>query len=309
MKPTRSRFWLILLVVVVVLGIAGVTVTAAVGTSPMVAARVLARYPWTLLAEEANKMDDCGRCHEPAAMHTCDTCHDDHGALEMANLPFNNLLELTGDVPEPGYIAINDILPYRDQPGTHVTVLDFLAAHGVVDLESVSFASTDGGLVTIERPNLTPEAMLMPHIDGVRFAAENLHISTWLKGITQIIVVGAERPLTVDGEPTSIGRLLLGPTASVTVEQTDVLLKSETDGEVRRGKTSYRMEGALVEGMVAPGFRSLHIRDEAGHEQTLTAEEAHNAVLLLLRGKVTLILPERTRGEWIAGVVEIRSER
>ncbi len=309
MKPTRSRIWLILLVVVVVLGIAGVTVMAAIGTTPLVAARVITRYPWTMLALEANKMDECARCHEPEVMHTCNTCHDDHGSVEMANLPFNNLLELTGDVPEPGYIAINDILPYREQPGTHITLLDLLAQYGVSEFESVSFASTDGGLVTIERPNLTAEAMLMPHVDGVRFAAENLHVSTWLKGINQIIVVGTEKPLTVDGEPTSIGRLLLGPTASVTVEQTDVLLKSETDGQVRRGKTAYRMEGALLEGAVAQGFHSLRVRTEAGDEQTLTAEDAHDAILLLLRGKVTLVLPERTRGDWISGVVEITSER
>ena len=109
----------------------------------------------------------------------------------MANVPFDDLILLQGDVPEPGYIPVNDILPYRDQPGTHVALLDFLAEQGVTEFESVTLASRDEGWITIERANLTAEALLMPHVDGVRFAAENLHVSTWLKGVWRIIVVGA----------------------------------------------------------------------------------------------------------------------
>jgi hypothetical protein len=101
----------------------------------------------------------------------------------MANVPFNDLILLLGDVPEPDYIPINEILPYREQPGTHVRLLDFLAERGVNEFESVTLASRDGGFVTVTRENLTGEALLMPHVDGVRFAAENLHVSTWLKGV------------------------------------------------------------------------------------------------------------------------------
>lgn len=32
----------------------------------------------------------------------------------------------------------------------------------------------------------------MPHVDGVRFAAHDLHVSTWLKGIARMIVVGRD---------------------------------------------------------------------------------------------------------------------
>ena len=169
-------------------------------------------------------MNDCVACHEPDKFHTCATCHDNHGSAEMSGVPFNTLILLAGDVPEPGYVAVNDILPYRDQPGTHVSLLDFLSDHGVEDLQQVTLASRDEGFVTFERPNLTDEALLMPHVDGLRFAAENLHVSTWLKGVWRIIVVGAEKPLTIDGQRTSVGRLLLGPTRSVTIEQTDVML-------------------------------------------------------------------------------------
>ena len=179
----------------------------------------------------------------------------------------------------------------------------------MVDFESVTLASRDEGFVTIDRANLTPEALLMPYQDGIRFAAENLHVSTWLKGITRIIVVGAERPLQVDGQATSMGRLLLGPTRSVTVEQTDVMLKSEADGQVRKVKTAARIDGAPVDEIVAnPTFDRLLVRDGDGQEHTLTAGEVLGAVLYLVRGQVTLVLPDRGRSQWISDVVEIVSE-
>jgi hypothetical protein len=231
----------------------------------------------------------------------------------MANVPFDDLILLAGDVPEPGYIAVNDILPYRDQPGTHVTLLSFLADHGVTSFESVTLASRDEGFVTIERPNLTDEALLMPHVDGVRFAAENLHISTWLKGVWRIIVVGSDRPLTIDGYRTSIGRLLLGPTHSVTIEQTDVMLRSEADGQVRRGKTASRIEGAALPDIVGdPGFDELLVRDAEQQEHTLSAAEARGAVLAQMGTSSTdtgvLVLPNRGRSQWIFNVVELVSE-
>jgi hypothetical protein len=228
----------------------------------------------------------------------------------MANVPFNDLILLAGDVPEPGYIAVNDILPYRDQPGTHVALLDFLTEQGITDFQSVTLASRDGGFVTFEPANLTEEALLMPHVDGVRFAAENLHVSTWLKGVWHILVVGTDRPMVIDGQPTSIGRLLLGPTRSVTIEQTDVMLKSESDGQIRRAKTASRVEGVPVEAIVEdPDFPELVIRDAQGQEHTLAAKDARNVVLAQLRSLpgVSLVLPGRSRAQWIADVVEISS--
>jgi len=212
-------------------------------------------------------------------------------------------------VPEPGYIPVNEILPYRDQPGTHVALLDFLAENGVSEFESVTLASRDEGWVTIERDNLTAGALLMPHVDGVRFAAENLHVSTWLKGVWRIIVVGPDKPLTMDGYRTSIGRLLLGPTRSVTLEQTDVMLRSESDGQVRKGKTAGRVEGAGLADIVGdPGFDNLLVRDAAGEEFTLTAAEARGAVLVQMGDRIVLVLPERGRVQWISDVVELVSE-
>jgi hypothetical protein len=254
-------------------------------------------------------MNDCVECHDPETFHTCDSCHDDHGSAEMSGVPFNDLVLLTGDVPEPGYIAVNDILPLREERGSHVGLLDFLSEHGIDDFVSVTLTSRDGGFVTLERPNLTGEALLMAHVDGMRFAAENLHVSTWLKGIWRMIVVGEDRPLTIDGQPTSIGRLLLGPTRSVTTDQTDTMLRSETDGEIRKGKTASRIEGAGLPDIVGdPGFDEIRVHDAQGREHTLTAAEARGAVLAQIGDRVVLVLPERGRAQWIAGVVELVTE-
>lgn len=303
-----SKFAL-LLIIVVALVAGGVVVALAMGSEMLAPASSALRYPWGILAAEANTMNECVECHEPAKFHTCDSCHDDHGSAEMASVPFDDLILLAGDVPEPTYIAINDVLPYRDQPGTHAILLDFLAEHGASDFESVTLASRDEGFVTIEQPNLTEEALLMPHVDGLRFAAENLHVSTWLKGVWRIIVVGAEKPLTIDGQRTSVGRLLLGPTRSVTIEQTDVMLRSQTDGEIRKGKTASRIEGAALPDIVGdPEFDTLLVRDAQGQEYTLTDREAAGAVLAQMNGHVVLVLPKRGRAQWITDVVEMVSE-
>jgi hypothetical protein len=310
MPASKTSRILLVLVLLVVLVVGGGAVAAAAGVKSLAPMRLVLHYSWDVLAKEADTMNDCVECHEPADFHACEACHDDHGAVEMASVPFNSLLLLAGDVPEPGYIPINEILPYRDQPNTHVSLLDFLAEHGVTDFESVTLTSRDEGFVTFERPNLTDEALLMPHVDGVRFAAENLHVSTWLKGVWRIIVVGIDRPLQIDGQATSIGRLLLGPTRSITVEQTDVMLKSEADGQIRKGKTASRLEGAPIEAIVAnPNFQQLLVRDKSGREHILRAEEAQGAVLVQMRNQATLVLPERGRAQWVADVVEIASQR
>ena len=303
-----KRFWLIL-IIVAALVLGGVVVAVAMGAKVAAPARSAFNFPWAMLADEAETMNECVECHEPDKFHTCETCHDDHGSAEMANVPFDDLILLQGDVPEPGYIPVNEILPYRDQPDTHVMLVDFLAEQGVSKFESVTLASRDEGWITVDKDNLTDEAMLMPHVDGLRFAAENLHVSSWLKGVWRVIVVGPDRPLTLDGYRTSIGRLLLGTTASVTVEQTDVMLRSETDGQIRKAKTASRIEGAGLADIVAdPGFDTLLVRDADGGEHTLTAAEARGAVLAQMGQQLVLVLPDRGRAQWIAGVVELVSE-
>jgi hypothetical protein len=303
-----KRFWLILIIVLALI-VGGVVVAVAMRTKVAAPARSAFNFSWRMLADEAETMNDCVECHEPDKFHTCDTCHDEHGSAEMANVPFDDLILLQGDVPDPGYIPVNEIMPYRDQPGTHVMLLDFLAEQGVSEFESVTLASRDEGWITVDRENLTEEAMLMPHVDGVRFADENLHVSTWLKGVWRIIVVGPDKPLTLDGYRTSIGRLLLGPTASVTVEQTDVMLRSESDGQIRQAKTASRIEGAGLGDIVAdPGFDTLLVRDLSGEEYTLSSAEARGAVLAQMGQQIVLVLPSRGRAQWIFEVAELVSE-
>ena len=291
--------------------VGGIVAAFAMNSRAMAPAQSALHYPWSILAEEAEMMNDCAECHEAEHFHTCSSCHDDHGSAEMANVPFNALVHLAGDVPEGGFVPVNEIVPYRDRPGSHMAFLDFLADQGVTDFESVTLASRDGGFVTLDRAHITQEALLMPHVDGIRFAAEDLHVSAWLKGISQIIVVGSDRPLVLDGYHTSFGRLLMGPTRSLTIDQTDVMLKSATDGQIRKAKTAGRIEGVPAENVVDdPGFEQLMVRDVEGNEYLFSAKEAKGALLAQLRGRpeVVLVLPEAGRSQWVAGVVEISSE-
>jgi hypothetical protein len=309
MGSSKTSWILLGLLAAVVLAIGGVVLAAALGAAALAPVRTTMDYSWSWVAQEAQTMNRCASCHEPDHFHTCRACHDDHGAVEMADVPFNSLLALTGDVPEPTYIPINDLLPYREQPNTHIALLDLLAERGVDDFESVTMTSQDGGFVTVAREDLTSEALLMPHVDGIRFAAENLHVSTWLKGIERLIVVGRDTPLRIDGQATSIGRLLVGPTRYVTVEQTDVMFKSRSDGHVRRAKTAGRLEGAPVELLVRdPDFAQLIVRDDRGEAHALSAVDARGAVLAQFRGRVVLVLPERGQPQWIEDVVEITTE-
>lgn len=304
----QKRRWVWILVAVLFVLVVG-AIGISVGAQKPIPWRLVQRFPLDVLAEEAYTMNDCLTCHEPAKFHTCTSCHDAHGAVELENVPFYAGITFAGDVPNPGYVLINAILPYRAQPNTHLPLLDFLAQQGVADFESVTLTSVDGGFVTITKENLTQSALLMPYEDGIRFADENLHISTWIKGIRRIIVVGREKPLVIDGQPTSIGRLLIGPTQAVTLEQTDVMLQSSADGKIRRASTASRVEGAPVANIVAnPAFTQLLVRDIAGKEITLSAEDARGALLVQLRGQITLALPARGRSQWIAGVVALQTK-
>jgi hypothetical protein len=303
MKPT---FWRITTLMLLVLLIGVGVALSAPKASPV---RLAAQYPTDMLLEEARTMNDCAECHETAQFHTCATCHDEHGAVELERVPFYAVIALSGDVPEPGYVLLNEVLPYPEHPNTHIPLLDALAQQGVTAFEQVTLASDDEGFVTVTRDNLTDEALLMPYADGVRFAAPNLHISAWIKGITRIIVVGAETPLEVDGEATSIGRLLLGPTRSVTVEEAEVMLKSEEDGAVRTARVASRITGVpLAEVVADPDFTTLTVEDAAGETHTLTAEAAADALLSQVQGRTTLVLPERGRGRWIDDVVALDTQ-
>ena len=204
-KISKILFWIALIFAVGILICAGLIL----GWRGGLPVHLAEHYTVGALKEEALVMGECAECHSGEDFHRCSTCHDDHGAVEFSGLPFFNLISFTGDVPDPGYLEIDQILPYRDHPNTHLKLLDLLEEQGVEDFVSVTLASRDGGFVTITRENITDQALLLPFSDGIRFASEDLHVSTWLKGISRVIVVGEERDLIINGEATSPGRLLI----------------------------------------------------------------------------------------------------
>lgn len=269
--------------------------------------KLVSHYSGELLWEEASQMHECAECHEAEAFHRCSTCHDDHGAVEFSELPFFAMIEVTGDVPDPGFVQVNEILPYRDQPHTFLPLQDFLKGQGVEEFVSVSLTSRDGGLITIPVENLNQRALLLPFSDGIRFASEDLHVSTWLKGLTGVIVVGKDQPLKANGETTSMGRLLLGPTRQVTVEPARVMFVSEQDGEIRDAQTASRVRGAALEDLLEGELdRGIVVQDQAGVEHEYTGFELDGAVLTPGRNGTTLVIPDLARVDWIDGVVELR---
>ena len=300
-----NRFYWILGLAILLAGSLGFSI----GAQKTIPVDLFRNYPMNFLASEVGIMNECAECHTAEDYHTCQSCHDDHGAIEMESIPFYAMVELAGDVPDPDYISLNEILPYHERPNTHITLLTFLEQQGVTDFEHVTLTSNDGGFVTIEKTQLTDQALLMPYEDGIRFAAEDLHVSSWLKGIRQIIVVGTARPLIINGQATSIGRLLNGSTILVTIEQTEVMLKSEHDGKVRQAMTASRIEGIALEDLLPERTAgAVIIIDEQGEEHRLENESAQGAVLAVVYDELTLVLPKRGRSQWIPGVIMITAE-
>ena len=300
-KNRRWIFWLIGVLLLV-----AVLVLVVVATKPMPVA-LLSEYGLDTLWEEGLQMNECAECHTTEEFHMCDTCHDDHGSVEFSGVPFSSIVNFTGDVPDPSFLKINAIIPDQENVGTHITVPDLLAQQGVEDFESVTFMSNDGGSATVEAQYLDETAMLVPYVDGIRFASEIVHASSWLKGIVKIVVVGQETPLLIDGEATSIGRLLLGDQMQVTIEGTDVML-ADDDGNLSHAFVANWIQGApLISLLKNKTPEEITVTDVSGNTITLSGEEVTNAVITMIYDKVTLVLPDRGRSAWPVDIVEIES--
>jgi hypothetical protein len=300
-KNRRWIFWLIGVLLLV-----AVLVLVVVATKPMPVA-LLSEYGLDTLWEEGLQMNECAECHTTEEFHMCDTCHDDHGSVEFSGVPFSSIVNFTGDVPDPSFLKINAIIPDQENVGTHITVPDLLAQQGVEDFESVTFMSNDGGSATVEAQYLDKTAMLVPYVDGIRFASEIVHASSWLKGIVKIVVVGQETPLLIDGEATSIGRLLLGDQMQVTIEGTDVML-ADDDGNLSHAFVANWIQGApLISLLKNKTPEEITVTDVSGNTITLSGEEVTNAVITMIYDKVTLVLPDRGRSAWPVDIVEIES--
>jgi hypothetical protein len=284
----------------------GIIVILIITTEPM-PARLITEYSLSALWHEGEVMNECAECHDLVDFHTCETCHDDHGAVELANIPFFEVVELTGDVPKPAYVQINQILPDQDNRGTHISIFEFLSLYDVDTFESITFTSGDGRLTTIESRFLDDTSMLVPYVDGVRFITESVHLSTWLKGIDRIIIIGEEKPITIDGNATSIGRLLLGDSVKVITEGSTVMLTGDT------GTTSNAFVANLIEGarllplLNNQSPNAVVVRNTSGEVYHFDGEEIANAVIALDRGVVTLVLPDRGRSVWPINIESIES--
>ena len=303
----KSKRWIIILVAALVVTV-GVIILILVTTKPMPVA-LLSEYDLNTLWIEGETMNKCAKCHSSSDFHTCDTCHDEHGAVELSGVTFFEVIELTGDVPDPAFVRVNEVLPDQENAGTHITLYDFLAQNGVEkdSFESITFTTNDGGLVTIEAQYLDETAMLVPYIDGVRFVTSSVHSSTWLKGINRVVVVGKDTPLIIDGTATSIGRLLIGETVHLTVEGSDVMLKNDS-GDVSHALVANWVEGAQLTSLLAdPNAASITATDTNGDTYEISGDELATVLIAMVRDKVTLVIPDRGRSAWPVDIVDIES--
>ena len=167
----------------------------------------------------------------------CVSCHGSvHGAVQLESLPYNALVMLTGDVTKPGYVTVNDIFPYRGAEQKGISIPKFIETYGATtDFSRIILVSTDGGRVSLDREYVSEKSLLLPYLEGIRFSDENQHVSTWLKGISEIIVVGDGRKLSIDGKPYTMGGLLAGPTVSVSAEGGAAMKANLKTDEVFRG--------------------------------------------------------------------------
>jgi hypothetical protein len=238
----------------------------------------------------------------------CVECHQLHGAITLDNVPFNAFVLLTGDVPEPRLIGVNEMLPYRLAGQASIPLLELLAQNEVEGFKEVSLISTDGGIVTLERQYVSDQSLLLPYMESVRFKDDGLHVSTWLKGISKIVVVGNDLPIIVDGRATSMGRLLREDTLTVISERSYPMYHSEEDGQIREGEYSHLHTGAPLKDLVAHAdFTTLTVTDAQDETYTIDARTAEGAILTIYYGEPTLMFPDLHKGEWIANVVKIVS--
>jgi hypothetical protein len=291
------------------MGIVVLTIMFIVAAARVIPYRIIAQYPATMLLDEAKTMQNCGECHQSKDFHTCETCHNAHGSATLSGLAFNSTIRLTGDVPAEKLIPSNHIFLDENQQLDEITITDFLKKYGVEKFSSITLYSDDGGFTTIESDQLGETSFLVPYEDSIRFADENLHVSTWLKGISKIIVVGEKKNLTIGGKQASFGKLLLMDTVQFTVEQAPVMLKNSSDGLIRTGYTAERMEGVEVSKVIEiKGESDYSLKLIDGTIQSLTGSELINSKLVLIGSDIVLVFPDKSRNAWVKQIVSIEEK-
>ena len=244
------------------------------------------------------------------ARATCAECHDVHGAIEWADAPFQSQVWILGDVPKATYFLVDDLFPYREaEMGTAISLPELLTRYGASDFSRVALESLDGGIVTLDRQYVTEHSRLVPYLEGIRFQDENQHESTWLKGVRWIIVVGEETPLEIEGQATSMGRLLLGQRATVAAEGGDALYVSALDGKTYRGDYAHLYTGARLAPLLGDEpYTTLEVTDAAGKVREYPADQVAEAIMATVDGRPSLVLPDAPRREWVIDVLRITTQ-
>lgn len=297
----RKSTWFIIIIALLL-----ITAAAALASLNPIPTRLVTEYPISMLVEEGQYMHDCAECHESEDFHMCDTCHNEHGSADLANLNFYSVLHVTGDVPEEKYFPIYQMFSKRNEESNKINVFDFLAEMGVSDFESLTFCTNDGGFSTITRENLGETSYLLPYEEGMRFADEALHVSTWLKGVNKIVVVTGEKNLTVNGTGYDFGQLLLSETTLFTVEQAAVMLNNEELGTLKTGSTATRLEGVELTSLaVVDETSNLAVTLNDGSVITVPGPDALTAKISLIGKDLTLVFPDKSRSQWIFDIQSI----
>lgn len=242
------------------------------------------------------------------ARASCAECHDVHGGLEWKDAPFQSQVWVLGDVVTSSYFFVNDLFPYRnDTQDTKITLRDLLARYGTTNFQRVALESLDGGVVTLGNEFVTEQSVLVPYLEGLRFADENQHKSVWLKGVRWITVEGSATPLTIAGQPTSLGRLLLADRTMVTTEGGEAIYISPLNGDTYRGNYAHAYVGASLDVLLRNElpYTKLSVRDAKGRAKEITLQQAEGAIVGTVNGHPSLILPRASRGVWVVDVTEI----
>ena len=308
MKSQKNKK--VLKVVGIIMGVIALVALVIALSIKQLPVRVLTNYTFDTLWEESTTMHECAECHDTKEeFHTCSTCHDEHGSVELPELYFYTMVEVTGDVEKVIYIPTNHFFSYSDLPNTFLTVDQFMEKWEISGYQSFTMYTRDGEFVSVNKDDVTPNAMFLPYEDGIRFASDDLHESTWVKGVAKIIIIGEDTPLVIDGQATSIGRLLLGKTTSITVEEAKVMFRSEEDGETRQAYTSSRIEGAALDDLLdLTKFTDIKFTLQDGTVSSRFVDEVKNAILTKQSTSVVLIIPEMGRNNWLFDVVSIEGE-
>jgi hypothetical protein len=299
-KNKKTLFFLLIFGVVII--VSGLIIAAA----QVIPYRIVTQYPVSMILGEAKTMQKCAECHKSNDFHTCETCHDAHGSATLSGLSFNTTIHLTGDVPEEKFIPSNHVFLIKNHIVDQITISDFLKNFGIEKFKSITLYSNDGGFTTIESDQLGDTSLLLPYKDSIRFTDENLHASTWLKGISKIIVVGDDKNLSIGGNKASIGELLLKDTVQFTVEQAPVMLKNAQDGIIRTGYTAERMEGVEVSKLLTiENTKDYVVKFANGTSSILKGSDLINSKLVLIGSDIVLVFPEKSRNTWIKQIISI----